>query len=264
MSGRLPRAKPAAAKLRRVRPRTIIAGIVALALVAGAVLALTLTPSDSASPPPPERAASDEALASAVAIGSLDADAELDRRSEAIEDDEQLASGGPLAGLLQPQRRDDRIQALQWQAFDAQFRKTPFDKAIDKLAFRTPPLDVVQWVTEAPPDQLRTRAQRERFYRLPQRARDAAVAAYYRSGPHRLYARVDRKRFFAMPIKQRRAAVQAFYRDAQPWFDKAGIKDFMLIVSPWSPTLEELPEYAIGRNGSANLTSLGRGEKPGV
>ena len=243
--------------------RTIIAGIAALALAVVVALSLTLT-RGGGTPPPPERAASDEALSSASAMGSIAADAELERRSEALEDDEQRTAGGPLAGLIPPGRRSDRIAALQWQAFDAQFRKTPFDKAIDRLAFRKPPLDVVQWVTDAPPDRLRTRTQRERFYRLSAPARDAAVVAHYRSGPHRLYARVDRARFFGMSVRARQAAVKAFYRDAQPWFDKAGIEDFLLIVTPWTPTTEHLPAYAVGRNGSANLTSLGRGEKPRV
>jgi hypothetical protein len=212
----------------------------------------------------PERVASDKALANAAALGSSAAEAELERRSQALQDAEEHSAKGPAAGLSRRERRIDSIDDLGWRAFDRQFRETPFDRAIDHLPLRKPPLHVLQWVTDSPADKLQTEAQRERFYRMSQRAQDAAVAGFYRSGTHRLYARVDRDGFFGMSLRAREAAVQAFYRDARPWFEKAGVKDFVLVVTPWTETTEHLPAYAVGRGNSATLTPLGRGERPGV
>ena len=222
----------------------------------------------------PERHATDRALADASAIGSLAAQAELERRSEALGAEQERYGASSSADLLfgrMPHLADtetsraDRLSgrlahldALGWRAFDEMFRKTPFDKAIDALAFRKAPLNVGQWVTDSPPDKLRTTAARERFYRLSDRARAAIVKNFYRSGPHTLYARVDPKRFYGMSVRARQAAVKAFYRDARPWFTKAGIKDFVLIVTPLTDTLEQLPAYAVGRGDSITLTPLGR------
>ncbi|MGI8945964.1 MAG: hypothetical protein ACR2GL_06990 [Thermoleophilaceae bacterium] len=209
-----------------------------------------------------EERASNQALSSATALGSVKAESELERRSEALEAKaERKLFSSDLRGT---EDKIDRIDDLGWRAFDEQFRRSPFDRGIDKLPLRKPPLDVVQWVTDSPPDPLRTKAQRERFYGMSQRAREAAVRKYYRSGPHKLYARVDRRRFFGMSKRARAAAVRAFYRDARPFFKKAGIKDFVLVVTPWSKTTEHLPAYAVGRGGSATLTPLGRGESAGV
>ena len=204
----------------------------------------------------PEKHASNSALASAMALGSSEAEAELERRSEALEAAQDKA--GHKGANAKIDRRIDHIDNLGWRAFDEQFRKTPFDRAIDGLPLRRGPLDVVQWVTDLPPDELRSKADRERFYGMSERARQAAVRAYYRHGSHELYARVDEKRFYRMSVHAREAAVKAFYRKARPLFEKEGIKNFVLVVTPWTETTEHLPALAVGRGGSVSITPLGR------
>ena len=61
-----------------------------------------------------------------------------------------------------------------------------------------------------------------------------------------------------MTENARAEAVKTFYRDARKVFAHARIDDFVLIVTPLTETLEHLPALAVGQNGSATLTSLGR------
>ena len=211
----------------------------------------------------PEKRATNKALSDAMAIGSLEAEAELERRSQALEDEQERKGATSRRELDRLDDRSDRIDDLGWRAFNEQFRRTPFDKAIDKLPLRRPPLHVEQWVTDSPRDKLPTKAARERFYRMSDRAREAAVRRFYRAGPKKLYARVDRERFYGMSVREREAAVKAFYRDAEPWFKRAGIKDFVLVVTPWTETTKDLPALAVGRGGSATLTPLGRADADG-
>lgn len=80
---------------------------------------------------------------------------------------------------------------------------------------------------------------------------------------HKLYARVDEDEFYGMSERAREAAVKTFYRDAEKLLlRKAGIHDFVLVVTRLTETLEQLPELAVGRDGSASLTPLGRA-RPG-
>ena len=213
----------------------------------------------------PEESATNEALSSAMALGSLEAEAELQRRSEELEEEQEGKGAAGERELRGGEDRLDRIDDLGWRAFNEQFRKTPFDKGIDKLPLRRPPLHVEQWVTDLPPDKLRNEAARERFYRMSDRARAAAVRKFYRSGPKKLYARVDEDRWYRMSEQERAAAVRDFYRDAEKIFKQKGIRDFVLVVTPRTETTEQLPPLAIGRNGSASLTPLGRTRpKPGI
>lgn len=154
--------------------------------------------------PPPEKRATNKSLADAAALGSLDAEAELERRSQALEDDEEKAGAkAPTSKIDAIDRKRDAIDDLAWRAFDKQFRRTPFDKVVDELPLRKPPLHVQQWVLDSPTDKLRTKAERERFYRMPERKREAIVKAFYASGTHKLYARVDRERFYGMSVRAR-------------------------------------------------------------
>ena len=227
-----------------------------LAVALALALALAVVFLSRGGESPPERDATNKALADATALGSTEAEAELARRSEALQDQQERE--GTSRGAERFDARIDGLEDLGWRAFDEQFRKTPFDKAIDELPLRKPPLDVVQWVTDLPPDRMGSKAERERFYRLPERARAAAVKRFYRSAPYKLYARVDRKRFYRMSPRAREAALKAFYRDALPRMKKAGIKDFVLVVTPWTKTTEDLPALGIGRGDGAALTPLGR------
>ena len=159
-------------------------------------------------PSSPEQGATNKALADASALGSIEAEAELERRSQALQDQQEREGASGEANRFDG--RIDRVDDLTWRAFDEQFRKTPFDRTIEELPLRKPPLDVVQWVTDSPPDKLASKAERERFYRMSDRARAAAVKRFYRSAPHKLYARVDRERFFRMSVRAREASVKAF------------------------------------------------------
>jgi hypothetical protein len=206
-------------------------------------------------PSSPEERASNDALAGAMALGSLEAEAELDRRSQKLQEEQE--KNGTTTDLDRFDDKVDRIDDLGWRAFNEQFRKTPFDKAIDKLPLRRPPLDVEQWVTDSPPNKLPNKATRERFYRMPERARRMAVRKFYRSAPTKLYARVDQDRWYRMSKRARAAAVRAFYRDAEKIVKKKGIRDFVLVVTPLTKTTEHLPAFAVGRHGTATLTPLG-------
>lgn len=196
---------------------------------------------------PPEKRASDEALVRAEAAGSAEAERELERRNEKLE-------APAFAGRKGADRRVAAIERLQDNSFDKQFKKTPFDRGIDRLPLREPPLDVLQWVTTERSRMLEKRAERERFYRMSEREQ-ARWLAPQRS--NKLYARVDREDFFGMSVRERAAAVKAFYRDAEKLFRKRGIRDFVLVVTPYTKTTERLPAFAIGRDGSVSLTPLG-------
>ena len=226
--------------------------LLAVSLSAVAVAGCGATP-----PPAPEARATDESLIIAETLGSAAAEQELQRRLDALEARADFQGIGFPPGFAFG-GKDTAIEAirrLQDHANDTQFQKTPFDKAIDKLPFRKPPLHVRQWVmtdTRAPID---TRADRERFYRLTQ----AQQARLLIPAPeHTLYARVDAEQWYAMTEDARAEAVKTFYRDARKVFAHASIDDFVLIVTPLTETLEHLPALAVGQNGSATLTSLGR------
>lgn len=140
-------------------------------------------------------------------------------------------------------------------AFGRQFKKSKVDKALDRLPLRKGPLDVLQWVTTDLTKSLDSKAERERLYRMSARARAKRLTPKI---SHEVYARVDRKRWYRMSKRARAAAVRAFYREAEKQFQKKGIRDFVLVVTPLTPTTEHLPAFAIGRGGSASLTPLGR------
>ena len=237
---------PTIPKLARARIATVVA---ALALAVAVVFLLR-----GGDDPPPEKSATNQALSDAMALGSLEAEAELERRSQELQD----KAGNAPAGSDRLDNSADRIDDLQWRAFNEQFRKTPFDRAIDELPLHKPPLAIEQWVTDSPPDKLASEAARERFYRTPARKRAAAVRRFYRSAPNKLYARVDLDRWYRMSERQREKAFEAFYRQAEKHSKKHGIRDLVLVIAPLTKTTERLPALAIGRAGSASLTPLGR------
>lgn len=209
----------------------------------------------SKSGPPPEERATIDSLVIAEALGSGEAGRELERREAARE----VSAEFPRFGFRNQIGRLTAIEQLRDRAFDTRFQKTPFDRVVDKLPLREPPLHVLQWVLTDRSLTLDTRAERERFYRLPERAQAQWLVPKVE---HKLYARVDEKQFYAMSESARAAAVEAFYRDAEKLFQQAGIRDFVLVVAPLTETLEQLPELAVGRGGSASLTLLGRA-RPG-
>lgn len=205
---------------------------------------------------PPEEHAKIDSLVIAEALGSGEAERELERREEARE----VSAEFPRFGFRNETGRLTAIEQLRDRAFDTRFQKTPFDRVVDKLPLRAPPLHVLQWVLTDRSPILDTRAKRERFYRLSERAQAQWLVPKLE---HKLYARVDEKQFYAMSESARAAAVKAFYRDAEKLFRQAGIRDFVLVVTPLTETLEQLPELAVGRAGSASLTLLGRAPSGG-
>jgi hypothetical protein len=212
--------------------------------------------------PPPEARATNESLAIAEALGSADAASELERRKETLDAQARSRALAPNLGFGLPpvaSPGEDRtlrsIWRMQDRAGDKLFAKTEVDRALDELKLRTPPLHVLQWVLTNLAPYLDTRAERERFYRMSEAEQARQLIPKVE---HEVYARVDEDQFYAMSESDREAAVKAFYRDAERRFLKQGIRDFVLVVTPYMPTTEHLPALAIGRDGSASLTPLGR------
>lgn len=240
---------PAAPPISATSRARAAAVVVALAVVVGVFFLVS-----GGDDPPPEEHATNQALSDAMALGSPEAEAELERRSQELQD----KAGKAPAGSARLDNSADRIDELQWRAFNEQFRKTPFDRAIDALPLRKPPLQIEQWVTDSPPDKLPSDATRERFYRTPARKRAAAVRRFYRSAPNKLYGRVDLDRWYRMSERQRERAFKAFYRQAEKQAGRHGIRDLVVVIAPLTETTERLPALAIGRDGAASLTRLGR------
>jgi len=131
------------------------------------------------------------------------------------------------AGDKKAERELDRREREEDREFDRHFEETPFEKLLDRLPIRKPPLHVEQYITT--------------------------------QGSHKVYTAVSKKRFLCqMTPHQRLAAVRAFYRHADAVVRRGGVKDFVQVVTPLAETAERLPALAVGRNGSVSLTKRGR------
>ena len=102
---------------------------------------------------------------------------------------------------------------------------SPFERAILKLPIRKPPLYVQQYIT---------------------------------GEGHKVYTAVDEKRFCKMSPAKREAAVTSFYKAADRGVRRAGVKDFVQVVTPLASTAEELPALATGRAGKVSFSRRGR------
>lgn len=137
------------------------------------------------------------------------------------------AAPGPTDEELQQDVREQEREREEDRKFDESFRESPFDKLVNKLPIREPPLYVEQYITT--------------------------------TGSHTIYTAVDRKRFLCdLNARQRGKAVAGFYRSADRVFRSGGVNDFVQVVTPATPTREELPALATARKGSVSLTKLGR------
>ena len=105
------------------------------------------------------------------------------------------------------------------------FEESPFERAILKLPIRKPPLYVEQYIT---------------------------------GEGHKAYTAVDEKRFCKLSPAKREAAVTSFYKAADRDLRRAGVKDFVQVVTPLASTTEELPALATGRAGKVSLSRRGR------
>lgn len=119
---------------------------------------------------------------------------------------------------LKDLKEDDR-------KFDESFEQTPFERAVQKLPIRKPPLYVEQYIT---------------------------------GEGHKVYTAVNEKRFCTLSPAKREAAVSSFYRRADRLLRRAGIKDFAQVVTPLAATVENLPALATGRAGKVSLSRRGR------
>jgi hypothetical protein len=229
-----------------------------LALLTAFVFAALLAGRGGTRDPPPEGGATVESLVIAEALGSAEAERELEQREKTLQARVDL----PRFGFRSESRELMAIARLRDFAINERFRKTPFDEAVGKLPFRKPPLRVLQWVLTDRSHTLDSRADRERFYRLSERAQTQWLTP---KPEHKLYARVNEAEFYAMSEGARAKAVKVFYRSARRLFQHEGIRDFVLVVTPLTEALEHLPAFAVGRDGSASLTPLGRARPgPGV
>jgi hypothetical protein len=126
----------------------------------------------------------------------------------------------------QQQERELKDLEKEDEKFDEAFEATPFERAVQKLPIRRPPLYVEQYIT---------------------------------GEGHKVYTAVDEKRFCRMSATRREAAVSSFYRAADRSLRRAGVKDFVQVVTPLAATTEELPALATGRAGKVSLSRRGRG-----
>lgn len=135
-----------------------------------------------------------------------------------------------VAGARQ-ERADEKRQKQEEQdleddeEFDKAFEDTPFDRVVDKLPIRKPPLHVQQYIS---------------------------------GDGHKLYAAVSRKRFCALSAARRNSAVGSFFDDADRTFRRGGIDDLELVVTPLAETLDKLPPLATASGKTVKLTSRGR------
>ena len=128
-------------------------------------------------------------------------------------------------------KREAARDRQQDRELDRSFEGTPLDKVLSRLPIGEPPLYVRQYLTF--------------------------------EGSHRVYTAVAPKRFFCGKTPARRkAAVTAFYRDADRRFRRAGIDDFVQVVTPVGGSAGELPALAVGRRGAVSLTARGRAKGP--
>lgn len=109
--------------------------------------------------------------------------------------------------------------------FEESFNETPFERAVHKLPVRNPPLYVEQYIT---------------------------------GEGHKVYTAVDEKRFCKLSAARRKAAVSSFYRAADRSVRRAGVKDFVQVVTPLAATTDNLPALATGKGGKVSLSRRGR------
>lgn len=213
--------------------------------------------------PSPEAGASDQALVEAAAAGSSEAEAELERRDLTIEKFEAAVDAARRRGVSVPASvgkrvdRSKRMFDLEARTADPASADTPVDKALDSLPLHKPPLKVFQWVeTDLGNDLVSaSKATRGRFYRMSAADRATFLAPKV---SHQVFARVDRNHWYHLTQQERARAFSAFYRDARKAFARNGIDDLELVIAPLNPTTEHLPALAVGKNGTASLTRLGR------
>ena len=126
----------------------------------------------------------------------------------------------------QQQERELKDLEQDDKELEESFEGTPFERAIQKLPIRRPPLYVEQYIT---------------------------------GEGHKVYTAVAERRFCRMSAARREAAVTSFYKAADRSLRRAGVKDFVQVVTPLAATTEELPALATGRAGKVSLSRRGRG-----
>lgn len=120
------------------------------------------------------------------------------------------------------------VERAQEEAFEAETAaNSPFDRAVDALPLRKPPLHVEQFLLQ--------------------------------ENGHELVVRTSR--FFCRgSLSDRRAAVRAFYEGAREVMRAHGIEDFVLVVDALRETGEVKP---LARAAGDDVTITARGRRPG-
>jgi len=110
--------------------------------------------------------------------------------------------------------------------FDRSFQETSFERLVNDLPIREPPLYVAQYIS---------------------------------GDGHKIYTAVEPKRFCKMSAAEKKKAVESFFTTADRSFRAANVKDFQQVVTPLSDSIDKLPALATARRGAVALTSRGRG-----
>ncbi len=200
-------------------PRLILTLLAAVCLAAGCGTTGSGDPADTAATPTP-KVGTDE--------GSIDAVEEqlqaLARRKEAAK------KAGDTKTMEQLEQAMQNIERVQDEAIEDEFAATsPFDKAVDILPMKKPPLYVEQVILD---------------------------------DTHTLVVRSKSRRFFCgRTEEQRLAAVAYYYGLAESAMTANGIDDFVLIVDGLRETGDVMP-LARGADGKVSLTARGRGRGP--
>jgi len=180
-------------------------------------------------------------LALAVAVPGCGGEDDPAKRTEGGQAPQAGEQNGPeesrqakarrLARDRQDQEREREQLEKEEREFDEAFKKSSFDKLLEKLPIRAPPLYVEQYITT--------------------------------ENSHKVYTAVDPKRFLCkLTPREREKAVAGFYRSANEVFRGGGVEDFVQVVTPTAETTEKLPALATAGKGSVSLTKRGRGRGP--
>ena len=172
------------------------------------------------------------ALAIAVAACSDDDDSGEEGASRTATEEIRRSGKSPnpkeVAGARQ-ERADERTrqreeEELEDEKFDQSFEETPFDRLVDKLPLRKPPLHVEQYIS---------------------------------GDGHTLHAAVNRKRFCALPAARRKRALTSFFESADRTFRRGKVDDLEVVVTPVTEKLDELPALATASGKTVKLAANG-------
>ena len=172
------------------------------------------------------------ALAAAL-VACSDDDDSADKDTSRTTTDEIRRSGktpNPKeVAAARQERADERVkqreeEELEDKEFDEAFEETPFDRLVDKLPLRKPPLHVAQYIS---------------------------------GDGHKIYAAVSRQRFCGLSADRRKRAVSSYFESADRTFREGKIDDLEVVVTPVTEKLDELPALATASGDTVKLAPGG-------